>query len=131
MSEVFYAQATMNDGNVAVRYPRLANELRLTEAFWLAQVVLRQVDQHLEVIQEWPNQLNEIGQYARQPVGEYTQQVVVKPQWVEIQVDLVTVTGEVERVGLVVYYGSIPPTLGSVDYVPVWLAREALEPWLW
>ena len=43
----FYAQATLSSGEIAERYPWADNELRLKEAFWLAQVPLMQIDQHL------------------------------------------------------------------------------------
>ena len=47
----FYTQATLPTGEISERYPRSDNESRLTEAFWLAQVPLMQIDQHLQVTQ--------------------------------------------------------------------------------
>lgn len=67
-------------------------------------------------------------QYGVNPVGEYTQSLTIRAEWVEIQVELQNTQGEAERVGILVYYGLTPPSVAG-DYVPVWLPRGALGQW--
>ena len=124
----FYTQATLPTGEIAERYPRTDNEPRLKEAFWLAQVPLMQIDQHLQVTQLWPSQFNELTQYGVEPVGEFTHSLTIREQWLEIQVELQNAQGVAELVGILVYYGLMPPPAAG-DYVPVWLPREALGQW--
>ncbi|NJO16968.1 MAG: hypothetical protein HC877_14880 [Thioploca sp.] len=124
----FYAQATLSSGAIAERYPRVNNELRLKEAFWLAQVPLMQIDQHLQATQLWPSQFNDLTQYGMEPVGEYTHSLTIRSQWLEIQVELQNAQGVAELVGILVYYGLTPPPAAG-DLVPVWLPREVLGQW--
>ena len=124
----FYTQATLPSGEIAERYPRAANELRLKEAFWLAQVPLLQIDQHLQATQLWPSQFNDLTQYGVEPVGEFTHRLTIRDQWLEIQVELQNAQGEAELVGILVYYGLTPPPAAG-NLVPVWLPRAVLGQW--
>jgi hypothetical protein len=74
------------------------------------------------------NQFNELTQYGVEPVGEFTQRLTIRDQWLEIQVVLQNAQGEAELVGILVYYGLTPPPAGG-DLVPMWLPREVLGQW--